>query len=376
VSPVANPQVQILTHEFPPFTGGIGVYVKETAQALSESGGNCTVWAPDYGATPDEPFPFRVSRVSMRGKHDIVCRWRMGRAIGRAFPAGNIPGTVVLAEPGPILWWMGGRFPRPPAVDRLVLVLHGSEVAKFTRNPRTRDRFESILRQAERVGVVSKAVRQMLLSTYPEIESKVVIVPGAVGQAWLGEEAGFAGRRKCEVLQVGRIHPRKGQLFLLKALAKLPEEVAREWQVRFIGPVGKRSYAKELSRLAEKLSFDVRIDQQVNDTDLKKAYRRASLLVMPSQAYKHSVEGLGIALLEAQHFGCPVVGTRVGGIPEAIKEGKSGLIVEAGSEVALADAVHRLLKDKDLRTRMGSAGARFVREKFSWRRNVELLGLA
>lgn len=375
MSPVANPQVQILTHEFPPFTGGIGVYVKETAQALSESGGNCTVWAPGYGATPDEPFPFRVSRVSMRGKHDIVCRWRMGRAIGRAFPAGNIPGTVVLAEPGPILWWMGGRFPRPPAVDRLVLVLHGSEVLKFTRNPKARDRFGLLLKQVECVGVVSETVRQMLLTNYPEIEGKVVIVSGAVGHAWQGEEAVLDDRRECEVLQVGRIHPRKGQLPLLKALAKLPEEVTRVLQVRFIGPVGRRSYAKELESLSDKLSFDVRIDQQVSEQDLKKAYRRASLLVMPSQAYKDSVEGLGLALLEAQHFGCPVVGTRVGGIPEAMQEGKSGIIVEAGSEVALADAVHRLLKDKDLRTRMGSAGARFVREKFSWRRNIEQLGL-
>jgi glycosyltransferase involved in cell wall biosynthesis len=300
----------------------------------------------------------------------------MGQAIRRAFPSGNIPGTVVLAEPGPIFWWMGGRFPRPPSVDRLVLLLHGSEVAKFIKNPRTRDRFELLLKQAERVGVVSKAVRLMLLATYPGIGRKVVIVPGAVGQAWQGEEAGFTDRREGEVLQVGRIHPRKGQLSLLKALSKLPEELTRALQVRFIGPVGRRSYANELAGFAGKLSFDVQIDQQVSEQDLKKAYLRASLLVMPSQVYKLSVEGLGIALLEAQHFGCPVVGTRVGGIPEAIEEGKSGLIVEAGDEAALADAVHRLLKDKNLRFEMGTAGARFVRETFSWRRNIELLGLA
>jgi phosphatidylinositol alpha-1,6-mannosyltransferase len=271
---------------------------------------------------------------------------------------------------------MGGRFPRPPSVDRLVLLLHGSEVAKFIKNPRTRDRFELLLKQAERVGVVSKAVRQMLLATYPGIGRKVVIVPGAVGQAWQGEEAGFTDRREGEVLQVGRIHPRKGQLSLLKALSKLPEELTRTLQVRFIGPVGRRSYANELAGFAGKLSFDVQIDHQVSEQDLKKAYLRASLLVMPSQVYKLSVEGLGIALLEAQHFGCPVVGTRVGGIPEAIEEGKSGLIVEAGDEAALADAVHRLLKDKNLRFEMGTAGARFVRETFSWRRNIELLGLA
>lgn len=351
------------------------MYVNETAQALTEAGRHCTVWAPDYGKSQGDSFPFSVSRVAMRGKHDVLCRWRMGRAIRRAFPSGSIPGTVVLAEPGPILWWMSGRFPPPPAVDRLVLVLHGSEVAKFTRNPKVRKQFESLLKQADCVGVVSKAVRGMLLTAYPELERKVVMVPGAVGQAWQNEEAAFAGRRECEVLQVGRIHPRKGQISLLKAVATLPEEVTRELQIRFIGSAGKSSYANELVKLARKLSFDVRIDQQVSEKDLQSAYRRASLLVMPSQIYKHSVEGLGLALLEAQHFGCPVVGTRVGGIPEAIEEDTSGFVVEAGNEAALASAVHQLLADKNLRLEMGAAGARFVREAFSWRRNIEQLGL-
>jgi glycosyltransferase involved in cell wall biosynthesis len=76
-------------------------------------------------------------------------------------------------------------------------------------------------------------------------------------------------------------------------------------------------------------------------------------------------EGVPQAILQASAAGLPIVSTRVGGIPEAVRHGDTGLLVEPGDPSALADAVCGLLSDASLRARMGIAGAEHVRARFS-----------
>jgi starch synthase len=68
-----------------------------------------------------------------------------------------------------------------------------------------------------------------------------------------------------------------------------------------------------------------------------------------------------------------VVGSRVGGIPEALREGETGLLVPADDPVALAAALETLLAEDGTASRMGAAGTTFVHEAFSWDRNVRQL---
>ena len=76
-------------------------------------------------------------------------------------------------------------------------------------------------------------------------------------------------------------------------------------------------------------------------------------------------EGLGSAMLDAMACGIPIVATRAGGIPEAVVDGTSGLLVGTQDEGALAAAIVRLLKDADLRRRLGAAGRQRVVDEFS-----------
>lgn len=78
-----------------------------------------------------------------------------------------------------------------------------------------------------------------------------------------------------------------------------------------------------------------------------------------------SFEGLGRVLLEAMALGKPVVGTNIGGIPEAIRDGVNGLLVPAGDAKALSEAIISLLSDGDMRRRMGDAGRKIAQERFS-----------
>ena len=78
-----------------------------------------------------------------------------------------------------------------------------------------------------------------------------------------------------------------------------------------------------------------------------------------------------MSLLEAMACGKPVVATRIGGVPEVVEEGKTGLLVPPGDSPALAEALLRLLRDPALRTRMGEAGRRRAERLFDQRRQVE-----
>lgn len=371
------PIIHIPTHEFHPFTGGIGTYVEETARAAAAAGLNTTVWAPGSPGDDPERFPFRVNRIRMRGKQDWFCRLRMAAALKKAFPEGRVPGTLVLAEPGPIRLWMYASIAGLPKPDRLVIVLHGSEIAMLGRNSRRRARLQRLLEAADCVGCVSGPVRQMVLDLAPGAAGRIVMVPGAVRSAW--RDLPPVPRRKrdvAEILHVGRIHPRKGQLELVEAAGRLPEALRRTIRVRLIGPVGRPRYLARIRERADALSVPLQLDGRLPEPGLQAAYEAAAVVALPSQVHGDSVEGLGLSLLEAQHFGCPVIGTRIGGIPEALLEGESGLLVPPGDAEALALALARLLEDPDAAATMGNNGARFVREAFSWQNNLRQLGLA
>jgi glycosyltransferase involved in cell wall biosynthesis len=371
-------ETHILTHEFPPFRGGIGLYAEETARAISGAGGMATVWAPGYGDVRGDRFPFAVRRIPMAGRQDWPCRLRLARALKESFPSGRVPGSIVLAEPGPVRLWMYRKFLGLPKPQRLVLILHGSELRRLASPFHRRQLFRKLILEADVVGVVSRAVRDMLLDFCPQAEAKVVLVPGAVRSAWSELPAPASGphAETAEILQVGRIHPRKGQAFLMEALALLPDDCLQGLRVRIVGPTGRRRYLDRVKALIRENRLPVELAGALGDDELREAYAAASLLVMPSQPLKRSIEGLGIALLEAQHFGCPVIGTAVGGIAEALVDGESGLLVPPGDPQALAGAIKQLVDHPAEAARMGQAGARFVRGHFSWEANVHRLGLA
>ncbi|MBI3801344.1 MAG: glycosyltransferase family 4 protein [Deltaproteobacteria bacterium] len=87
----------------------------------------------------------------------------------------------------------------------------------------------------------------------------------------------------------------------------------------------------------------------------------ATLVVVPSRR-----EGFGLVALEAAHMARPIVATRVGGLPEVVVHGQTGLLVEQGNAKALADAVIRLLTHPDLAIQLGQAARNRARARFSW----------
>jgi glycosyltransferase involved in cell wall biosynthesis len=113
-----------------------------------------------------------------------------------------------------------------------------------------------------------------------------------------------------------------------------------------------------------KIVFDDLMD---NDT-IPEFLNKLNIFVMPSR-----VESFGVAALEASACNLPIVATTVGGIPEVVVDGVTGILFGDNDLDALTDALNRLINNRDLRVKMGAAGRSFVMDNYVWHNNVEEL---
>jgi glycosyltransferase involved in cell wall biosynthesis len=148
----------------------------------------------------------------------------------------------------------------------------------------------------------------------------------------------------------------KGVEYFLDAASVL---AARFQDVWFL-VVGDGGSKRELEEQASRLGLAQRIVFTGFRNDVPALLSEATVSVLPSLS-----EGTSNTLLESMAAGIPVIATRVGGNPEVIEDGVSGLLVAPRDSAALADAIRRLLEDEGLALRLGLAGMRRVSELFS-----------
>lgn len=158
---------------------------------------------------------------------------------------------------------------------------------------------------------------------------------------------------------VGRLHPQKGHHDLFDALARLDADLRVDLQVLIVGDGGLRDQLEQevVDRGLVGLVRFLGVRSDVPDL-----LHAADLLLLPSRW-----EGLPIVLLEAMATSAAVVATRVGGVPDVIDDGRTGLLVEAGDTEAFAQAIGRLIREPALRDRLGIAAGLRVRQEFDVR---------
>lgn len=165
------------------------------------------------------------------------------------------------------------------------------------------------------------------------------------------------------ILFVGGLEPRKGLEQLIHAMVhvvgKMPgARLISVAKTGFRGTDEQRWFRELASRLG--VSDSIEFYESVSQEMLLGFYSDCSLVVLPSKT-----EGWGLSLMEGMACGKPVVASRVGGIPELVRDGVDGILVDAGDVKALSRAIIMLLDDPVLRKRMGDAGKERVKE-FSW----------
>ncbi len=229
-------------------------------------------------------------------------------------------------------------------------------------------------RFADRILVNADAVKEWLVREEGYDAARIVVIRNGVDMTrFQSPPAGVPLRRELGldadarlVVVVSRLAPLKGIEHFLQAAAALSP---RYPDVRFL-IVGETSppnpaYLKQLQELAHSLGVAHVVTFTGLRSDVPAVLGAADVAVMPSLN-----EALSNVLLESMAAGAPVVATRVGGTPEALIDGDTGLLVEPGDPGAIVTAVSRLLDDRELARRLGCAARRLIAERFSVERMV------
>ena len=210
---------------------------------------------------------------------------------------------------------------------------------------------ERALQDSDIVTVPSPVEKEQIIDAGAE-QSRIRTVPNPLDPDIMRDVPAEMARKKFElkenvVLFVGRLDENKGLPVLLDAFEKMGR---KDTSLCIVGK--DLGMEKELRGIvADRGLKDVHITGQVDKDTLLSLYSCASVLALPS-----SYEAFGMVLLEAMAKGVPVVGTDVGGIPEALKGGECGLLVPYGDAGALAEALAKAIDDERLRARLIRAG--------------------
>lgn len=364
----------LVTHEYFPHRGGIAVYAAEMAKAAGQIGYQVEVWAPALPAGMNEPaWPFEVRRLPLAGNHSLLSQWRMAREL-MTHRDRLAEAILYIPEPGPLLAMLLLQYFDTLRPAQLMLTFHGSEIQRLASRWLLRWSTSHLLKKAARISVVSAFARDLLQQKFPEAAGKVVITPGALRTdlATAPAAAAHPARRKTVILTVARLNPRKGQREIIAALRGLPDSLRDRVEYWLVGAHSKEGYGADLAADAAQCDFPVRFLGDIADEKLGDIYAQADIFAMTSMPHRHSVEGFGLVYLEAGAHGLPVVAHAIGGVPEAVIDGETGLLVAPGDGTALTAAFARLLGDTALRTRLGEAGRARARAH-TWRDSAESL---
>lgn len=367
-------KVLLATLDFPPMIGGVAEYLYGLAASLPAD--RVAVLAddssPELHGTSGEGeclrAAFPVRRAKLLAPHGRPLRWLAAIGpVARALKAEKAE-TLVVSHILP-MGYVARLLKLLLGVPYVVLT-HGTDLNFAGRSAWRRFWASVVLEGAELVVTNSRYTRGLALRMGASEERLETVYPcPALGHSAPEEashtrhELGLEGKKV--ILMVNRLVRRKGVDRMIRALRRVRESCGEAVLV----VVGAGPELDELKRETER--FHVRphvlFRPDVPRGKMRAFYAAADVLVLPARLVKGDVEGFGIALVEAQSHGVPVVTTRVGGIPEAVKEGESAIVLaEGASEAELAEAVGSILHDPARAAEMAEAGRRLVRETFSW----------
>ncbi|WP_267242734.1 D-inositol-3-phosphate glycosyltransferase [Streptomyces sp. PR69] len=396
--------------------GGMNVYIVELAKRLAAAGVEVEIFTrASAGGLPPavELAPGVLVRHVDAGPYEGLAKEELPaqlcaftHGVMQAW-AGHRPGHYDLVHShywlsGHVGWLAAERWgvPLVHAMHTMAKVKNASLAEGDTPEPAARVIGETqIVRAADRLIANTAEEADELVRHYDADPAKVAVVHpgvnlerfrpaagrdglsgsgGLTGSDGLSESAGRDGRAAARVrlglpqdafipLFAGRIQPLKAPDILLHAVALLLERDPSLRSRLFVpvvgGPSGSGLAKPEgLQKLAARLGIAdlVHFQPPVGQDRLADWFRAASVLVMPSYS-----ESFGLVAIEAQACGTPVVAAEVGGLPVAVRDGLTGVLVPGHDPADYADALSGLLADPDRLARMGEAAARHARS-FGW----------
>ena len=375
-----NPHL-LLAYDFPPIGGGIARWMGELARCYPERSLVVSTGSVEGSAGRDREFPVPVDRISTPARRlrtiTGLIRWslrvdHLARERGIEFTwCGNLRPAAYPAR------WLRRRRQVPYGI-----VLHGGDLltlgTQAARSARKRRVGRELLGDAGVLVTNSGFTRELTLRTLggldlPVVPDRVVTVPLGTDPSRFRPDVDPRPARERFglpegrwLLTVARLTPHKGIDTSLRVLAKLRDRFP---DLRY-AIAGQGEDRPRLEALAAELGVTDRVRWLggVGDDLLPSLYRNAELYLGLSRRDRDEVEGFGIALVEASGSGVPVIGGRSGGVPDAVRDGETGVLVDPTGPDEAAVVVAQLLDDPNAARRLGDGGRRAVEQFYNWDR--------
>jgi glycosyltransferase involved in cell wall biosynthesis len=227
----------------------------------------------------------------------------------------------------------------------------------YCPNYSTRLTNKPILQNADAILALTEHMRNKLINIY---NTEIYIVPNGIDVENY-KDTTISPTRKTgikNILFVGNLYSIKGVQYLISAMKKIHDEMS-DVRLILVGDGEERKRLEELSKQLNMQSY-VQFVGKVPHEKVKIFMHQADIFVLPSLS-----EGLPIVILEAMACGLPIVASRVGGIPDLIKNGVHGYLVKAKMPDEIAEKILILLKDDQLRTEIARTNLELIKE-YSW----------
>jgi glycosyltransferase involved in cell wall biosynthesis len=346
-------RITVFSAFYIPFVSGAERMVVETVERLAPRFSFTVVTARLDGTLPRRETmhgkngaTYEVVRLGLGTKADKWLYMVLAPLWALRHPA-DIVHAVMESYAGIALWWYRAFGGKKPAI----LTLQSGDLDMPEKNRRIpRLVWKRIHTSSALVVGISTALTRRAEALGAK---RTMTIPNGVDLAHL---SGVSRSEKAphRIVTVARLSPEKGLPFLIDAM----EMVRRRIDDAELVIVGGGALDAELKALAEErgLTDAVRFLGAKPNPEAMAEVAKGAVFVLPSLG-----EGLGIVLIEAQALGVPVVGTDVGGIPDVITDGETGLLVRPSDATALAEAIIRVLTEHGLGERMAdSAKARLA----------------
>ncbi len=374
-------------YPIPPLRGGgAELFIDQVAAHL-------TSWRPVVIGPTDPDLPLQESKGRVDYIRVGLTGWRrwLYRRHGRQFPYYDRRVAAVIARVKPDLLHVHNRpllalylLQRLPNKIPIILHMHNlyHSLGKRERpppgTPIPAAGFVACSRfvleaEWDRLGLGAALHRVVYNGVDPEAFSSIRVPEGA--QWEIREKHGLASAPT--VLFVGKLRESKGVHILVAAM----EQVWRAIPEAVLVLVGGTEYGlgrtaretrffKELRKQLHTASGRVVLTGFIPPPQMPQAYLLGDVFVGPSQIE----EGLGLVFLEASAAGLPIIASRVGGIPEIVRDGVNGLLLDKKDDSQeLAEKIVHLLRDRELRHRLGGRGREWVLASFSWQKIAQAL---
>ena len=263
----------------------------------------------------------------------------------------------------------------------LVLNFHGAELLLIRKKKWVKPLLKFAIGQAQAIFANSsftagkiKALRNVDVEWSPygtTLEGASLPLASAADAASATPSSGGTPQRpephainnKFKILFVGRHIERKGICYLIEAAKYLPRD---KFEIRIVG-VGDLTEQLKQQAAAVNEGAEIIFTGKLSPEDLANEYKTANVFTLPAIVdHKGDTEGLGVVLIEAMELGLPIVASNVGGIPDVVVDGESGILVPEKDPAALADAFKRLEADPTLIQKLLAGARNRIDKCFTW----------